>query len=188
MKNKNRSTMLWILIALIIIINIAILIFNYQTARNFSNIEPEKISEINYTVPSLNISNDPLSIRDFTRVSMNLTDKAIVLYSNCTALGLVTNEFQLYSIRQGIKKSIDIRPTVHDLTKSILENYNITVLMVKMTDVEDELYFSNIYLRKDNEVLSIDTKPSDAIALAVRSNSPIFIKNNVLEKYGEKTC
>ena len=139
-------------------------------------------------MPELNLSNDPFSLEGFKKVKINLTDKLLVIQVNCSAIGLAVHEVQLYSIKQGLEKAIDLRPTVHDTMLDILNNFNISLFMVKITDARDDLYFANIYLKNGNNVLNIDAKPSDAIALAVRFGAPIYIKDSIINNYGQNVC
>lgn len=193
-KNNNKSKVIFvIIITIMILLNIYILIFNYKATKSLLDIKNKENNTYldenkNYTAPSLNITNDPLSTEGFTRVNISIKDKSIVLQNNCTALGLVTNDIQLYSIKEGLEKAIDLRPTIHDTTRAILDNFNISLILIKIIDAKDDLYFSNIYLKNGNNILNIDAKPSDSIALAVRTNTPVYVKNSVMEKYGGEVC
>ncbi|MBI2148639.1 bifunctional nuclease family protein [Candidatus Woesearchaeota archaeon] len=186
---QNRSLIFIIFIIIILSINVIILGLNYNAVRGLkkNKLVKEKI-ELNYTLPEFNITNNPLSLSGFTEVKINITDNTVILGANCTALGLNIHEFQLYSIRQGLDKSVDIRPTIHDTIVNVLENFNISLIMIKITDAKDDLYFSNIYFKSGNNLLNIDAKPSDAIALAVRTNVPVYIKESILVNYGTKIC
>ena len=191
MKKENKITKLVLIIAfaLLIILNLSLLIFNYRTIKSIPvNLTINNEDNTTFKVPSLNISNDPLSLEGFSPVNTTITDKSIVLTANCTSLGLLTNDIQLYSIRQGVTNSIDVRPTIHDITKSVLDNFNISILMVKVVDGQGEIFFSNLYLKEGNNLLNIDSKPSDSIALALRARAPIYINTKLLEQYGNKTC
>ena len=94
---------------------------------------------------------------------------------------------QIYSIQKGLENKIEFRPLTHDLIKSILDVFGIEVLMVKITDYKGGVYFANLILKQGNKILNIDSRPSDAIAIAIRLNKPIYIKEDLL-KYGLKFC
>ncbi|MBI3399228.1 MAG: bifunctional nuclease family protein [Deltaproteobacteria bacterium] len=74
------------------------------------------------------------------------------------------------------------RPMTHDLLKDIFKNLGVTVSKVEITDLEDNVYYAVIYLIVGNTCHTIDARPSDAIAVALRANSPIFVEKKVLEK------
>ena len=76
------------------------------------------------------------------------------------------------------------RPMTHDLVKNILDNLGVKVVRVEVNDLKDNTYYALIHLVIDNKRLVIDSRPSDAIALAVRVTAPIFAEDSVLDKAG----
>lgn len=74
------------------------------------------------------------------------------------------------------------RPMTHDLMKTILENVDAKVLSAVVTDLKDNTYFAKIHLWYGDSEFSIDSRPSDAIALALRTEAPIFTTEDVLRK------
>lgn len=74
------------------------------------------------------------------------------------------------------------RPMTHDLMKSILDNVEAKVLSVVLTDLKDNTYFAKIHLWYGDSEYSIDSRPSDALALALRAEAPIFTTEEVLRK------
>src|SRR3990172_6474690 len=80
---------------------------------------------------------------------------------------------------QGLKPS---RPLTHDLLKSVIEHLKASVQQVVIDDLKDGTFFAKIHVDFDSTSLAIDARPSDAIALAVRMQAPIFAEESVLEK------
>jgi uncharacterized protein len=74
------------------------------------------------------------------------------------------------------------RPMTHDLLKNILDTLAVTVGRVAVTDLADNTFFSRIYLQRDGQEFEMDARPSDAIALALRTKAPIFVDKEVVEK------
>lgn len=74
------------------------------------------------------------------------------------------------------------RPMTHDFMKSFLDAYDAKVLSVVITDLADHTYFAKIHLMYGDSEYTVDARPSDAIALALRSQAPIFAKESVLTK------
>ncbi len=74
------------------------------------------------------------------------------------------------------------RPMTHDLLRNILSELNATVNKVEVVDLRDNVYYANIHLEMGDKRYVIDARPSDAIALALRTNSSIFVAEHVLEK------
>ncbi|MEK7294672.1 MAG: bifunctional nuclease family protein [Nitrospirota bacterium] len=76
------------------------------------------------------------------------------------------------------------RPMSHDLLRSMMEHLSLAVSRVVVTDVKNNTYFASVYLTSQGTERTVDARPSDAIALALRTNSPIFVTANVLQQRG----
>jgi len=74
------------------------------------------------------------------------------------------------------------RPMTHDLMKTILDNVNAKVISAVLTDLKDNTYFAKIHLLYGDSEYTIDSRPSDAIAVALRADAPIFATGDVLHK------
>ncbi len=73
-----------------------------------------------------------------------------------------------------------VRPMTHDLICSIIDKTGYTLDRIEINNVEKETYYATLYLKKDDEEIEIDARPSDAIAVAMRMDAPIFVTANVL--------
>lgn len=74
------------------------------------------------------------------------------------------------------------RPMTHDLTKSIMDTLDIKIISIVINNLKDNTYYAKIHLLSHGSEVVIDSRPSDAIALALKSNAPIFVSEEVLEK------
>lgn len=74
------------------------------------------------------------------------------------------------------------RPMTHDLLRNILGELDVKVLKVEVNDLADNTFYAKIFLRKEEEEIVMDARPSDAIALALRTSAPIFVDRRVMEK------
>jgi hypothetical protein len=80
-------------------------------------------------------------------------------------------------------EKIDLaRPMTHDLLRNVLNELDVNLERVEVTDLRDNTYFAMLHLRVGEEILPVDSRPSDAIALALRTDSPIFVDEEVLSK------
>lgn len=70
----------------------------------------------------------------------------------------------------------------HDMMKSLLDLYDAKVISVVITDLADNTYYAKIHLLYQDSEFSIDSRPSDAIAIALRTEAPIFAQEAVLKK------
>jgi bifunctional DNase/RNase len=73
------------------------------------------------------------------------------------------------------------RPLTHDLMKNIIETLGAFVERVEITRVQDGTFFAALILRAEERRLVVDARPSDSIALAVRTGAPVFVAENVME-------
>ncbi len=76
------------------------------------------------------------------------------------------------------------RPLTHDLIKNFTEHLSVKVTQAVVADVKNNTYFAQVYLLVHGVEQTLDARPSDAIALALRSNSPIYATQAVLEQRG----
>jgi bifunctional DNase/RNase len=74
------------------------------------------------------------------------------------------------------------RPMTHDLLKNIMDKTDIKIDKIEICDLKDNTYYAIIHLMNRGKALSIDSRPSDAIALALRTKAPIFVSDDVLKK------
>lgn len=79
---------------------------------------------------------------------------------------------------EGIKMS---RPMTHDLLKTMLADLGASIEWVEVNELKDNTYFARIFVRAGDTQLTFDSRPSDAIALALRAKSPIYVAKQVLE-------
>ena len=90
--------------------------------------------------------------------------------------------FEANAIALKIENITTPRPMTHDLLKNFLDKLNISIEKVVVNDVRDNTFYALIYCRYRNHSLIIDSRPSDAIALALRMNSPIYVEEEVVKK------
>ena len=99
---------------------------------------------------------------------------------NRKALPIWIGSAEASAIIRCIEGLVVARPMTHDLITNIVKETGYQINRVEINDVEKETYFAKIYLMKDGETLEIDARPSDAIAVAMRAEAPIFVAPSVL--------
>ena len=90
--------------------------------------------------------------------------------------------FEASAIATEMEKISFPRPMTHDLLNDILKVLGIEVSRVEIIDLKNNTFFANICLYKEGHAFIVDSRPSDAIALALRANAPIFVDDAVIEK------
>jgi uncharacterized protein len=86
------------------------------------------------------------------------------------------------AIATELEKITFSRPMTHDLITEMLKTIDVTVSKVEINDLRNNTFFANIYLNRGSSNLIVDARPSDAIAIALRTNSPIFVDDKVIKK------
>jgi hypothetical protein len=74
------------------------------------------------------------------------------------------------------------RPMTHDLLKSVLDAVDAKLISVVITDLKENTYYAKLHLMYEDAEYAVDSRPSDAIALALRTNSPVFAREEVFRK------
>lgn len=90
--------------------------------------------------------------------------------------------FEAHSIAMKLEGVQPARPMTHDLISNLLATVQGLVERIEVTDLVDNTYYARIHFQMADRAYSLDSRPSDAIALALRTTSPIYVANHVLDK------
>ena len=99
-------------------------------------------------------------------------------------LPIAIGNFEAVAIFMALHDEPPPRPIAYDLLRTILEGFDVRVEQVQVTALEDETFFAEITLIHDGEAICIDSRPSDALALALRVGAPVFVADQVVEAAG----
>ena len=96
--------------------------------------------------------------------------------------------YEANAIALEIEKVSTPRPMTHDLIKSLLLGLNTAMRKVVVSELKDDTFYAVIWLDRDGELISVDSRPSDALALALRLDCPIYVEETVLKssKHGRR--
>jgi bifunctional DNase/RNase len=89
--------------------------------------------------------------------------------------------FEANAIAIEIEKMAAPRPMTHDLTRNLMRYLNTTLERIVITEVKEDTFYAVMWLRQGNEAVVVDARPSDAIALALRADCPIFVAEQVMQ-------
>ena len=113
-----------------------------------------------------------------------LTNMPIVILKESTGSSILpiwVGVYEANAIQLEIEKVITPRPMTHDLLKNVLVGLRTYVRKVVVTGIKDDTFFAVIWLEREGALISIDSRPSDALALALRIDCPIFVDDEVLK-------
>lgn len=91
---------------------------------------------------------------------------------------------EAFAIAVELQGTTSPRPLTHDLLKNVITELGAKIVSIVISDLIDEIYYARIVLDVDGRHVEIDSRPSDAIALAVRAKTPIYVEESVLERAG----
>jgi bifunctional DNase/RNase len=89
--------------------------------------------------------------------------------------------YEANAIALEIEKVSTPRPMTHDLIKSLLLGLNTVLRKVVVSELKDDTFYAVIWLDREGELISVDSRPSDALALALRLDCPIYVEESVLK-------
>lgn len=98
-----------------------------------------------------------------------------------TVLPIWVGIYEANAIALEIEKVVTPRPMTHDLIKNVLTGLDARVHKVVVNELRDDTFFAIIWLERDGSIISVDSRPSDALALALRVDCPIFVDEDVLK-------
>jgi bifunctional DNase/RNase len=101
--------------------------------------------------------------------------------SGNSVLPIWVGVYEANAIALEIEKVSTPRPMTHDLIKSLLLGLNTAMRKVVVSELKDDTFYAVIWLDRDGEIISVDSRPSDALALALRLDCPIYVEETVLK-------
>ncbi|EDP72887.1 bifunctional nuclease family protein [Hydrogenivirga sp. 128-5-R1-1] len=103
---------------------------------------------------------------------------------NCDdILSIWIGNFEANALSMKIENVFIPRPMTHDLIANLIKNLEAHVSRIIINDLKDNTYYAVIHIEKDGNIYEIDSRPSDAINIALRVDAPIFVEEKVLQKY-----
>jgi bifunctional DNase/RNase len=99
-------------------------------------------------------------------------------------LPIAIGEFEAAAIQMQLEEDEPIRPISYDLLSSMLDRIQVDVRQIIIHTVRRSIYYAKVVVEKGHKIQDIDSRPSDAIALALRTCSPIFVARELLDKVG----
>jgi len=121
---------------------------------------------------------------DSIRVSLMSQQRIVILKERNSErfLPIWIGPYEAEAITLSLQEVEVTRPLTHDLLRNILQELGAEMKQVNITSLQDDVFYARIILTIDGREMSIDSRPSDAIALAVRAHIPVFIAEDVMNE------
>jgi len=98
-----------------------------------------------------------------------------------TVMPIWVGIFEANAIAIEIEKVAAPRPMTHDLTRNLMRHMNAQLEKIVITELKDDTFFATLWIRQDGQMMTLDARPSDAIALALRADCPIYVAEHVMQ-------
>lgn len=120
------------------------------------------------------------------RVSLTTQQRVVILKDKATDRYLLIwiDPMVAWAIASAVAGVAQTRPCTHDLVKSVVDELGAKVTQIVVNDMKEEVFFARIVMDINGRHVEIDSRPSDAIAVAVRTKSPIYVEDAVLKAHG----
>lgn len=115
------------------------------------------------------------------------TNRPVLILKNEEAgkiLPIWIGPYEAYAIMMAIEGVEPTRPQTHDLIKGLLDELEASVVRVVVNDLADNTFYARIYVEAPGGAVEVDSRPSDAIAVALRTEAPIFVAREIIENNG----
>lgn len=121
-------------------------------------------------------------------IRMNMVDRSRILLlrerSGDRHLPIWIGEFEADAIVLEMQGTTPQRPMAHDLIVDMVQDLGARVVRVVVNDLSRDIYYARVVIERAGEVIEIDSRPSDAVAIAVRAGCPIFVDDTVMDRAG----
>jgi bifunctional DNase/RNase len=120
------------------------------------------------------------------RINLQTTQRVVILKATKQERYLLIwiAQAEAYAIAIELQGTSSPRPLTHDLLRNVVNDLGAKIVSIVISDLIDDIFYARIILDVAGRHVEIDSRPSDAIALAVRAKSPIYVEESVLERAG----
>ncbi len=126
---------------------------------------------------------------ELSRIIINeMSDQQIIVLKERTgqrSFPIVIGIAEIFAIDRRLKGVAPPRPMTHDLLDSVIQNLGAKIEKIVINDLRHHTFYAKITLSMNGKIVEIDSRPSDAIALGVASNTPIYVAEHVFQKASE---
>lgn len=179
MKKASGTIFVTIIIIIVLIAILFITVSSEITQTTIESmgkgVEENLQQEINEQKPDFGVD-----LSEYEEVNVSLVLTNVMLSSECYVVSFGVTSDQAYSIGLAIEKEPSIRPLTHDIMRDVLENFDIEILAGMVSDYKNGIYYATIYSQREKQVLELDARPSDTIALMLRLDKPLYVKKTIL--------
>jgi len=129
-----------------------------------------------------------ISTDGFEITEVELQENRVSYTSNCRQIFFDVHEMQAFAIDKAMKKELYVRPLTQDLMADFIESFGITVEQIRIDRYENQIYYATIFASQKGKLISFDSRPSDATALAFKLDKSVYFNSTILQEQGVNVC
>ncbi len=123
---------------------------------------------------------------ELSRIIINeMSDQQVIVLKECNgerSFPIVIGIVEIFAIDRRLKGIAPARPMTHDLLANVIESLGAQIEKIVISDLRHHVFYEKIHLLLNGRTMEIDSRPSDAIALGVATDAPIFVADHVFEQ------
>ena len=177
---KRKDNILFYIIIVLAAISIGLSVFTMSllAKTNTETVAQDVEKSSPWTPPDIYVKLD----------SIKVEGSSVIVTKDCKSISAQTTPERALGIFNALNNKISERPDVYESAASVLQTFGIKFDAVLVYRYEGETFFADSYFRKGNDILQLDMKPSDAMAIAIRTGAPIYYNKTLFSELGHKVC
>jgi len=198
-KRRVLTRQFAIFFSVVLIIASALVVYNFYLYKKVQIQPLPQTTETSTKIPSkiteeTNLTTiEDLSTKGFIEIKNISVQEGpefdnVVLADGCRGLIGAVDKVQGESIIAGLNKVISVRPRTHDLMKDAFDILGVKVLMSKVVGIKGNNFIGRLILQQGDKIVSLDSRPSDGVAIAIRMNASVYVNGTLFEEKGENIC
>lgn len=125
---------------------------------------------------------------NYVEVTPAIDGDVLILTGECRAVNMTVSDHQAISIASAMAKKFYVRPMTQDIMKDIFDAYGIRLASARIDGISDGIYTARMVVTTGGKTLEMDSRPTDAVGMAIRMGVPVLFEEKLLEAGGEKIC
>jgi len=127
-------------------------------------------------------------LKAYRHMDLKVIPGRVILSDACASFSVATTLDKTDSLIRSVEGTYGVRPDEHDVLEEIMDVFEISLDYVAIEDIKGDIFYAHAVMHDDKNVLNLDLRPSDGIAMAARFDAPIYVAEGLLKQYAEFKC
>ena len=159
--------------------------------EKFIKNDQKNLKQINqhfFAIENYSFDKDYYDLDGFVEAEVKILPEIVILKNNCSVISIGTSKDKTKRLARASELKYDIRPESQDILEEIMDVFEINIKYVAIEDLREDIFYAHSIIYNDEKVLNIDSKPSDALVLALKTGAPIYVNESLFDKNGKNNC